>query len=222
MRYVFWQQRENESICRNPTLYNGEAYIRRAIEAILAQTYKDFEVIVIDDGSSDESREIVMALSKLDQRVSYFYQKNEGIVGALNQGLSYASGKYIAFCDQDDWWLPEKLKMQVEFLDRNSDIDLVYADCFMFENGSIKKNTFAQSRNLDFCRSSDRDCCVQMFWKNFIPAPLTVLAKKTVFERIGNFDKRFSFAYDYCYWLFALYGGMRVDYIKEPLAVWRD
>jgi glycosyltransferase involved in cell wall biosynthesis len=203
-------------------LYNGAIYIRRAIETLLAQTYKDFEIVVIDDGSSDASRDIVMAFSELDKRVRYFYQKNEGIVGALNHGLSRASGEYIAFCDQDDWWLPEKLKIEVGFLDKNSGIDLVYADCFMFENGSIKKNTFARSRNLNFCRSSDGDCCMQMFWKNFIPAPLTILMRRTVFEKIGNFDKHFSFAYDYHYWLLALRRGMSVDYINEPLAVWRD
>lgn len=203
-------------------LYNGEIYIRRAIEAVLSQTYKDFEIIVVDDGSSDGSSEIVKNLSRFDQRIHYFHQKNEGIVGALNRGLALSSGKYIAFCDQDDWWLPEKLRVQVEFLDKHDSIDLIYADCFMFENDLIKENTFARSRNLEFCRSNDGDCCMQMFWKNFIPAPLTVLMRKTVFQKIGNFDKRFSFAYDYHYWLFALYGGIRIDYIKQPLAVWRD
>lgn len=201
-------------------LYNGEIYIRRAIEGILSQTYTDFEFIIIDDGSFDVSKDIVKEYVLRDKRIVYFFQENCGIVSALNKGIKLASGEYIAFCDQDDWWLPEKLEKQVKFLEEHKDIDLVYSDCFMFEGDSIKKNTFIQSRETKLERGGD--LLKKMFWKSFIPAPLTVLMKKEIFEKVGYFDPAFSFAYDYHYWLKMLNEDVKVDYINELLAVWRD
>ena len=103
--------------------YNRGHLIRKCIESVLAQTYKDIEVIVVDDGSTDNTKEVIKGIS--DNRVRYLYQKNQGACVARNLGIESAKGEYIAFQDSDDEWLPDKLEKQNEILERNPDIDIV-------------------------------------------------------------------------------------------------
>ena len=93
--------------------YNGELYISDAIESVLAQTYRDYEIIVVDDGSTDDTSKIVQAYG---DRVHYIYQENQGVAAARNQGIKVSTGKYIAFLDQDDFFLEDKLSEQVSCL----------------------------------------------------------------------------------------------------------
>ncbi|VEP12654.1 Glycosyl transferase family 2 [Hyella patelloides LEGE 07179] len=106
--------------------YNGEFYIREAIASILAQTYTNYEIIIVDDGSTDNTRQVVEALKK-DYKGSliYIFQDNQGVAKARNKGLEAAKGKYIAFLDQDDFFLPYKLVEQVSFMEAKPDLGLV-------------------------------------------------------------------------------------------------
>jgi len=107
--------------------YNGAKFISGAIKSVSAQSYKDWELLVIDDGSTDKTAEIVEELSKKDSRIKYFRnEKNLGIQKTLNKGLKLARGEYVARIDDDDRWVDvDKLKKQVEFLDKNPDYILV-------------------------------------------------------------------------------------------------
>jgi len=102
--------------------YNHETYIAEAVESVLAQTYQDFELIVIDDGSTDNTRQV---LEPYLDRITYLYQENQGRSLARNRGIQVAQGEYIAFLDADDWFLPRKLELQTHFLDEHSEVGMV-------------------------------------------------------------------------------------------------
>ncbi len=118
------------------SVYNGERYLSEAIDSILSQTFTDFEFIIIDDGSTDTSAEIVHSYE--DERVSLIRQKNTGLAAALNKGIELAKGEYIARMDADDVSLPERLEVQVDYLKRHPDVIALgsAADC-MDENGNF-------------------------------------------------------------------------------------
>jgi glycosyltransferase involved in cell wall biosynthesis len=94
-------------------MYNTSSYIEKTIESVLAQTYKNLEVIVVDDGSTDNSAELVKALMLKDSRVRYIYQTNNGVSAARNNAISHSTGEYLAFLDSDDLWFPTKLEKQM-------------------------------------------------------------------------------------------------------------
>lgn len=104
--------------------YNRARYICRAVNSVLNQTITDHEIIIVDDGSTDNTKEV---LAQYDNRIVYLPQSNKGISASRNRGISAARGKYIAFLDSDDWWAPEKLAEQVKVLDANPKVGIVYS-----------------------------------------------------------------------------------------------
>jgi glycosyltransferase involved in cell wall biosynthesis len=102
-------------------VYNSEKYLSEAIESVLAQTYQAFELIIIDDGSSDRSREIATSYPM----VNYIYQQNSGVAAARNKGIKIAKGDFLAFLDADDLWMPEKLALQMEAFARDPSLEIV-------------------------------------------------------------------------------------------------
>jgi glycosyltransferase involved in cell wall biosynthesis len=112
---------------------NGDIYLSRTIESVLKQTCQDFEIIIIDDGSTDRTGDIGREYARVHPgRVAYLYQSNKGPGAARNAGLKVARGEYIAFIDADDLWVPSKLEKQAVVLDKRPDIGLMYTDlCFI-------------------------------------------------------------------------------------------
>ena len=102
--------------------YNGAQWISQAIESVLAQTYKDFELLIIDDGSTDNSKDIISSYL-YDKRVRHIYQENRGFSGAVNRGIKESHGDLIGFIGQDDLWLPHKLELQTKYLSKHRDVD---------------------------------------------------------------------------------------------------
>jgi glycosyltransferase involved in cell wall biosynthesis len=107
------------------TVYNAQAVLETTLASLLAQTFRDFEAIIIDDGSEDGSVDIIQRLAATDVRIRFFRQQNQGFAAAVNCGLSEARGEFIAFLDHDDIWLPEKLQRQVERLREYPEAGLV-------------------------------------------------------------------------------------------------
>jgi GT2 family glycosyltransferase len=103
-------------------VHNGEAYLSPAIDSILGQTFRDFEFIIVDDGSSDRSRDIIRDYARVDARIRPFYCEHRGITVVLNQGVTAARGEFIARMDADDISLPERLAVQLRFLDENPSV----------------------------------------------------------------------------------------------------
>ena len=112
--------------------YNNEKFIGETIESVLSQTYKDYEIIVIDDGSTDNTR---AALLPYMDKIRYHYKENGGIASAKNAGIKLSKAKFIAFFDHDDLWVPDKLKMQMEYFNKNPQAGLVYSKYITFKNG---------------------------------------------------------------------------------------
>ena len=108
------------------TTYNRAGYVIKAIESVLSQTYQNWELVIVDDGSSDQTQEVVQSYLAKDGKVRYVKQVNQGLSGARNTGISETSGNLIAFLDDDDWWLPEKLEKQVAFMEAHPEIGMSY------------------------------------------------------------------------------------------------
>ena len=136
------KKQKNPKISVIVPVYNSEKYIKETINSILNQDFKDFELIIINDASTDNSSEIIKELAKKDKRIRIFTNKiNKGRAGSVNVGFKYAKGEYITFSDSDDLFYPERLKKQTEFLDKNSEIDMIYGNMLKFyEDG--KEETY--------------------------------------------------------------------------------
>src|SRR5438093_5382562 len=120
-------------------VYNGERYLVDAIQSVLDQTYRNFEVIVVDDGSTDESAAVA---KRFGEAIRYVHQANGGVSKARNTGIAEARGAYLAFLDQDDLWLPEKLAVQVAYLDSHPEVGAVYCQCEVKGNGWLRTGLY--------------------------------------------------------------------------------
>lgn len=160
------------------SVYNTEKYVTESIESILAQTYSDFELICVDDGSTDRSVEIVKGLTKNDARIVVVeLEKNGGIGAARNAGLRISRGEYIAFADADDIWKEEKLAEQMHHLTDNPDIDISFC---MIQN-FISPELSADEQSKLFCPT------------NPLPGQIsgTFLVRKSSFDNIGLLDTNY-------------------------------
>ena len=115
--------------------YNREKLLKRAIDSIISQTYKNFELIIVDDGSIDHTEELVENYK--DDRIIYIYKENGGQNSALNKGIESAKGEYIGFCDSDDSWLSNKLEKHIAKYNSDEDIKVVYDLTGIIENGYL-------------------------------------------------------------------------------------
>lgn len=194
--------------------YNVEHYVAETIESVLRQDYKNMEIIIIDDGATDSTPEIIQKYAEKDSRIVIVTQKNKGLAGARNSGLEKALGEYICIFDADDIMLPDKISQQVAFLDSHTEYDLVYSDAYHFIDGTqniyfwhlphLSKNTY-------------RDLIV---FGNYVN-PNTVLFRKSVYDRCGGFDQELRSAEDWEYWLNITYHGIRFGYLQKPLTLYR-
>ncbi|MDD4938655.1 MAG: glycosyltransferase [Candidatus Omnitrophica bacterium] len=169
--------------------YNRAQYIREAIDSVLEQSCKDWEIIVVDDGSTDNTRDILKAYAK----VRYIYQKNKGPGAARNLGVRNSRAEHIAFLDSDDLWLPEKLKKQREVLESRPELAFVCSQtCVIDDKGKL---LFYWRREKD-----NKECFEGLREENFI-STTTVLMRRECFESVGGFDEKLSNAQDYDLWL---------------------
>ena len=198
----------------NIACFNSARFIRETIESVLSQTYKDFEIIVIDDGSTDSTGDIVKSFG--DPRIKYFYKKNEGLAETRNKAIAASSGEYIAFLDHDDLWLPRKLEMQLALFARRKNAALIFSDSYVLKRGMREQKTYFgrchPHRGYGF-----EDLLFES--SNFIPLP-TVMVRRAVFDTIGMFDKNFKIGEEYDLFL-RIARRHELDYVDEPLAVYR-
>ena len=172
--------------------YNRAEYLPEAIDSVLNQAYQDFEIIVIDDGSTDNTRE---ALLPYMEKIRYMYQENKGISAARNAGIKISNGEYIAFLDSDDIWFPEKLEMQVDLLQNKLDTGVVFSDTYSFDNfGKKSPNYFSN------IKPHSGNMFIHLFMENFIPN-ITVVARKSCFDIVGLFNEDLTYSEDYDMWL---------------------
>lgn len=197
-------------------VYNGEKYIAEALESVFNQTYSNYEVVVVDDGSTDGSEQII---DQYSDKVKFIKQTNSGPAGARNNGIKNSIGEYIAFLDCDDIWVPEKLQEQVNRLENNKEFGLVYSDFGKFDEHGVIEQSASQSRNL-FMPSGN------IFPYLFFD-PLcwtsTVLVKRSCLDEIGIFDedKKIQIAEDYDLWL-RISRKFEIGYLDSVTAMYRQ
>jgi glycosyltransferase involved in cell wall biosynthesis len=172
--------------------YNGAGLISTAIQSVFKQTFEDWELIVIDDGSKDNTREIVQ---QFGPSVCYIHQQNSGTSVARNHGIFEAKGEYVAFLDQDDCWEPNKLELQVPVLDANPDIALVYSDLNTFRDGKITSESYLKNR------PQASGWVLDHLFKSMMILPSTVVARRRCLVAVGGFDPAIRYTEDLDLWL---------------------
>ena len=194
--------------------YNGETFIEEAISSVLCQTYNNLELIIVDDGSTDKSRELVANIK--DRRIRpVFLSSNGHICNALNIGLDTAQGEYIARIDSDDIWEPCKLEKQLNILETKSEVGACFSWVNIIDDENIIIND--DERELYYLfkqENKDRVSHIrELFFRGCNLCHPTVLMRKTLVEQVGLYDYSFVQIQDYDYWLRLL---LRTDiYIVE-------
>jgi glycosyltransferase involved in cell wall biosynthesis len=190
--------------------YNAESTLRRALDSVLSQTYKNIEIIVVDDGSTDNTHEIIDAY---DRQINSFTQLNNGASSARNQGVRLAKGGIIAFLDSDDKWHPNKLKTQVEVLNKFPEIGFC----------STKLKFVSESEAINFSKidiTGPSNIRIELDFKKIFSNPYfgtpSVVITKKHFLSCGGFDESFKTAEDVDLWLRASYK-KGVAIVQEPL-----
>lgn len=172
-------------------VYNGSQYLREAIDSILNQTFKDFELIIVNDGSTDNSEDII--LSYKDPRLCYIKnEKNSGICITLNKGLDYAHGKYIARMDCDDISLPERFKKQVDYLERHQNIGAIGTDIITFGEG-------LDERYFDFVHDQ-YGCKAGLLFATCFAHPTVMLRTSIINEHKLRYDDAYRGLEDFELW----------------------
>jgi glycosyltransferase involved in cell wall biosynthesis len=159
-------------------VYNGARFLRAALESVFAQTYRSFEVIVVDDGSVDDSGIIAQSFAE----VRYMHQANQGVAAARNYGIETAQGEFFAFLDQDDLWTPEKLKVQIEYLLSHPNVDYTLTQQQYFLDPGATLPAWFRKELFD---------SVHTGW-----VLGTLVVRRSAFEKIGNFATGYSAAND--------------------------
>jgi len=160
--------------------YNRENFLKETIDSVLAQTYKNFELIIIDDGSTDSTKKIVKSYN--DSRIKYFYQKNSGQNSAKNNGLLAAKGKYITILDSDDVILPKKLELQVNALEKNHLSAVVYGGIILIDSNS---NEIGKQK----LKIHSGNVLKELLFTNFLYNGSNALFKRECIEKTGLFDE---------------------------------
>ena len=172
--------------------YNGEVYIQQAIESVTAQTYPNWELIVVDDGSTDNTAKILAAYK--DPRIQYTYQENRGQAAALNRGLDLAQGEYITTLDTDDWYSPNSLLDRASFLDKNSEFGVVYGDGYYCDVTGKVLQRFSQYR----IGNIDGDVYDILIATPFFGTGGNVMVRREVFETYQiRYDESIVWCQDY-------------------------
>ncbi len=191
--------------------YNAEKYLREAIESILSQTFTDFEFIIINDGSTDRTKEIIFSYD--DPRIVYIEnEKNSGICVTLNKGLDVARGKYIARMDSDDISIPNRLEVQVKYMDANPDVGASGSDVEFFGEG-ISPYVFTQLH-------TSEECVAGLLYNSCFAHPSVIIRKNTIDSNDLRYKDEFRGLEDYeLWWQIAKYA--KLNNIAEPLLRYR-
>ncbi|MBR8838295.1 MAG: glycosyltransferase [Stigonema ocellatum SAG 48.90 = DSM 106950] len=191
--------------------YKRANLVSQAIESVLAQTYTDYEIIVVNDGSPDNTKEV---LDQFGDHITAIHQENQGVSAARNAGIRAAQGQYIAFLDDDDLWLPNKLEKQIACLESNPKIGLVYSDMFCFDENGVFPHTWAKANPTPPIQE-----CWILFVRNFIPTP-SVVVRQECLDKVGLFDETLTTCEDYDLWL-RIIEKWSVHFLNEPLVRYR-
>lgn len=166
--------------------YNAETFIEQTLASVLAQTYTNIEVLVVDDGSRDRTAEIVESIAQKDHSIILLRQSNAGVAAARNLAIQNSKGEYIAPIDADDIWYPQKLEKQVQcLLQAEQSVGLVYAWSMLINEEGLPTGEY-------FNNNQEGDVYTELLYVNFIGNASTPLIRRACFERIGYYNCKFK------------------------------
>ena len=184
-------------------VHNGGRYLRAALESVFAQTYRPFEVIVVDDGSVDDSGVIAQTFNE----VRYIPQANQGVAAARNNGIEAARGEFFAFLDQDDLWTPDKLKLQIAYFQSHPDVGYTLTQQQFFLDPGATIPAWFRKELLSEAHTG---------W-----VLGTVVVRRSAFEQVGNFATGYSAASDGDWFFRAKAAGISMAVVPELLLLKR-
>lgn len=191
--------------------YNRRQYVQEAIDSVLAQTHMDYEIIVIDDGSTDGTGKVLEA--RYGDRIRYEWQENQGESVARNRGIELACGEFVAFLDSDDLWLPDKLTQQLTLVSAHDDIGMVYGGAWLIDGSGhrISDDPWESYPEATAVPLAD------LLRGNTVSGPTTVLIRRSTLDRVGGFDPEIRYGEDWDLWI-RVASTTRIWYAPEPLA----
>jgi glycosyltransferase involved in cell wall biosynthesis len=193
--------------------HNAAPWLAETLRSVLDQTYRDLEVIVVNDGSTDDTQDVIASFG---QRIYCVEQTNQGLPAARNTGIRSARGDWIALLDADDLWLPDKLERQMELVKNVPTLKWTYCDAYMFDDATgTTTSTLSAGRRLP-----DGDILRPLFLGNFIGTPTTVI-RRDVFDNVGMLDETLvPCGEDWDLWL-RIAAHYQVGVVRLPLARYR-
>ena len=199
--------------------YNSGKFLNEAIESVVNQTYKNLEIIIVNDGSIDDTEKIAKEWQEKDKRVRYLkYQSNRGLPAARNTGIKNSQGDYLAFLDADDIWLPSKLETQLEKI-KETKSDLIFSNWYIWSAKSNHKS-LAITKKI-FLGSLNQSRLLCLFIRRNLGNPSTALLKKEKLFEVGFFDEELFSSEDYDLWLRFILKGGKISFINQPLIYYR-
>ncbi len=189
--------------------FNRADLLAQAIDSVLSQSYTDFELIVVDDGSTDATQAL---LSRYRERIRYLFQENRGVSAARNLGIKVARGRYICLLDSDDLWLRDKLKEQIRLMKGDPKIRVSYTDEVWIRGGKRVNQGKRHRKYSGWILRKLLPLC--------LISPSSVMIERGVFEEVGLFDESFPVCEDYDLWL-RIGSRMPIHLIEKPLIVKR-
>jgi len=194
--------------------YNAQQFIAEALDSVFSQTYKNFEVIVINDGSTDGTQKLLERYkNKFGEQLIIINQSNQGQVIAKNNGLKVAKGEFIAFLDSDDKWAPEKLQLQLDLMSKSSNIGLCYTEAILINEKGAKIG-YRQVNDL-----YKGKCFERLIMRNNITAS-SVMIRKECIDKVGFYDEKLKTCENWDLWL-RISRFYELSFIKKPLAYYR-
>lgn len=194
--------------------YNADQYLADTIESVLSQTFTDFEMLIIDDGSTDNTAEIAHLYAQRDQRLAYFSQTNQGVSASRNRGIELAKGELIAFLDADDQWLPNKLEAHMKHFDSSPDLGISFGRVeFVLATG--KPTGVISNSKLSGIEPE------HLYYENLIVNPSNAVIRFTVFEQVGNFNISLMTMEDLEVFLRIICNGWKVEGLNQVLTRYR-
>jgi glycosyltransferase involved in cell wall biosynthesis len=191
--------------------YNTASLIANCLDSVFAQTFSDFEVIVVNDGSPDTAQ-LEQVLLPYREKIVYIHQQNKGAAGARNTAIARARGEFLAFLDSDDSWLPDHLASQMNLFQTDSATDLVYADAQLIRDSGHPK-TFMEK-----CPSEGSATFETLVVESCQIPISTVVARKSAIVKAGGFDEKIGRCDDYDMWLRTAFSGARIAFSRKPQA----
>jgi hypothetical protein len=190
--------------------YNQGHYLEEAIGSVVAQSYEDWEIIVVDDGSTDNTRAVATSFS--DDRVRYHYQSNQGLSAARNTGISLATGDYISFLDSDDLFLPQKLELLLTLLESQPELGFAAGEAIFIDGDGQRLNKYMK-------KGPPLDLSELLLGNPFHVG--SVLVRKRWLDRVGTFDEVLRACEDWDLWLRLAKEGCRMDWVAQPVSLYR-